>query len=48
MYGDIPTPIGDDFPAFGKAYRDLTNEEYSQATSIAVEGHGALWLPHAL
>jgi hypothetical protein len=45
MNGDIPTPIGDDFPAFGKAYRDLTNQEYSQATSIAVERHHALnWL----
>ena len=45
MCGDIPTPIGDDFPAFGKAYRDLTPEEYSQATSIAVERHRAFnWL----
>jgi Domain of unknown function (DUF4272) len=43
--GDIPNPIGDDFPAFGKAYRDLTNDEYSQATSIAVERHHAFnWL----
>ena len=43
--GDIPTPIGDDFPAFGKAYRELNKEEYTQATSIAVERHHALnWL----
>ena len=43
--GDIPTPIGEDFPTFGKAYRDLTPEEYSRATSIAVERHHAFnWL----
>lgn len=43
--GVIPSPIGDDFPVFGKAYRDLTHEEYSQATSIATERHRALnWL----
>jgi hypothetical protein len=42
---DIPTPIGKDFPAFGKAYGALTVEEYSQATSIAIERHLALnWL----
>jgi hypothetical protein len=43
--GDIPPPIDDDFPAFGKAYRDLTEGEYSRATSIAMERHYALnWL----
>ena len=43
--GVIPSPIGDDFPAFGKAYRDLTQVEYSQTTSIAMERHRALnWL----
>jgi hypothetical protein len=43
--GDIPRPIEGDFPAFGKAYRDLTEEEYSRATSIAMERHYALnWL----
>jgi len=43
--GVIPSPIGDDFPIFGKPYRDATHEEYSQATSIAVERHRALnWL----
>lgn len=43
--GVIPSPIGNDFPAFGKAYRDLTQAEYQQATSIAMERHRALnWL----
>jgi len=43
--GRIPSPIGDDFPVFGKAYRDLTHQEYSQVTSIALERHRALnWL----
>lgn len=43
--GIIPSPIGDDFPAFGKAYRDLSQEEYSTATSIASERHRALnWI----
>lgn len=43
--GLIPTPIGNDFPAFGKAYRDLSLQEYLQATSVAVERHRALnWL----
>ncbi len=43
--GALPAPIGDDFPAFGKAYRDLTKEEFSIATSIAMERHRALnWL----
>jgi hypothetical protein len=42
---DIPPPIDDDFPAFGKAYRDLSEEEYSRANSIAMERHYALnWL----
>jgi uncharacterized protein DUF4272 len=43
--GDIPTPIGNDFPAFNKAYRDLSPEEFSVATSIALERHRAFnWL----
>jgi hypothetical protein len=42
---DIPAPIGNDFPAFGKAYRDLTTEEYSQITSISLERHRAFnWI----
>jgi hypothetical protein len=43
--GDIPPPVREDFPAFGKPYRDLTNAEWSRATSIAMERHFALnWL----
>lgn len=43
--GDIPTPCDGDFPAFGKPYRDLSAEEYSAATSIAMERHRALnWI----
>lgn len=40
--GDIPEPCSGDFPVFGKAYRDLSSEEYLVATSIAVERHRAL------
>jgi uncharacterized protein DUF4272 len=43
--GDTPQPIGDDFPWRGKAYRDLNEDDYSLATSIAIERHFALnWL----
>lgn len=43
--GDIPAPIDGDFPAFGKAYRELTEEEHSEASSIAMERQYALnWL----
>jgi hypothetical protein len=43
--GDIGEPIGADFPLFGKAYREMTDDEYSRATSIAMERHFALnWL----
>jgi hypothetical protein len=43
--GDIPSPIEDDFPAHKKAYRNLTDDEWSQMMSIAVERHRALnWL----
>ncbi len=43
--GAFPAPIGDDFPAFGKPYRELTSEEFSRATSIAMERHRAFnWL----
>lgn len=42
---DIPRPIKHDFPAFGKPYARLTEEEYSICTSIAMERHYALnWL----
>lgn len=30
-------PIGEDFPAFGKSFRELNDDEYSTITSIAVE-----------
>ncbi len=43
--GEIPAPIGDDFPAFGVAYRDLSPEMYITVTSIAMERHKALnWI----
>lgn len=43
--GDLPTTIGDDYPAMGKAYRDLTADEWSVVQSITVERHFALnWL----
>jgi len=43
--GTIPPCIGDDFPARGKAYRDLTPEECSEVRSIAVQRHFTLnWL----
>jgi hypothetical protein len=40
-----PKPIGRDFPVLNKAYKDLTAEEYSILTSIAMERHFSLnWL----
>lgn len=43
--GMIPPCVGDDFPAKGKAYRDLTGEEWSEIRSITAERHFALnWL----
>jgi hypothetical protein len=43
--GDILRPIKHDFPAFGKPYARLTEQEYSVCTSIAMERHYALnWL----
>jgi hypothetical protein len=42
---DIPPPIDGDFPVFGKAYAAVEDEEYSVATSIAMERHFAFnWL----
>jgi len=42
---DLPHPIGSDFPAMGKPYRDLSLEEFAILTSIAQERHKALnWL----
>lgn len=43
--GTIPPCVGDDFPAKGKAYRDLSEDEWSEIRSITVERHFALnWL----
>lgn len=43
--GDIPAAIEGDFPALGKPYRALNEEEFSMATSIAMERHHAFnWL----
>ncbi len=43
--GIIPACMADDFPAKGKAYRDLTDEEWSELRSIALERHRAFnWL----
>ena len=43
--GDLPRPIGADFPAMGKPYRDLSFEEFAMVTSIAQERHKAFnWL----
>ncbi len=43
--GNLATSIGDDFPARGKAYRDLSPGEWSEVRSITVERHFALnWL----
>jgi hypothetical protein len=43
--GVIPPPINGDFPVKGKAYRDLTDEEWSEVRSITMERHFALnWL----
>ena len=43
--GRLEEPIDGDFPAFGKAFRDLTHDELARAGSIALERHHALnWL----
>lgn len=43
--GIFDQPIENDFPVFGKPYRDVSDEELSQLTSIAMERHKALnWL----
>ena len=43
--GLLSHAVDDDFPAFGRAYRDLSAEEWSRARSIARERHFALnWL----
>jgi Domain of unknown function (DUF4272) len=43
--GLLPLPIDGDFPAFGKPYREITEQEFFLATSIAIERHRAFnWL----
>ncbi len=43
--GMIPLPIDADFPAFGKAYRDLDAEQFRRARTIARARHRAFnWL----
>lgn len=43
--GDLPPPVQDDFPAFGKPYAKLRHTERLLAMSIAAERHFALnWL----
>lgn len=43
--GMITQTVADDFPAFGKAYRDLSTDEWSIVTSISMERHRAFnWL----
>ena len=43
--GELKTTRNDDFKALGKAYRDLTDDEWSDVRSITVERHFALnWL----
>lgn len=43
--GSIPAPVDGDFPAYGKAYRDLDDDEYAEATAIAMERHRAFnWM----
>jgi hypothetical protein len=43
--GELRTTRNDDFKALGKAYRDLTDDEWSDVRSITVERHFTLnWL----
>lgn len=43
--GTVASTIDDDFPVKGKAYRDLTEEEWAEVRSISMERHFALnWL----
>ncbi len=43
--GDLSQVIDNDFVAKGKAYRDLTDEEWSEVLSITMERHHALnWI----
>ena len=43
--GVFAQPVEEDFPAFGKPYREVSGQQLSQLTSIAMERHKALnWL----
>ena len=43
--GLLPLPLRGDFPAYGKVYRELSEDERGEAESIAWERHRALnWL----
>ena len=43
--GVFVQPIGGDFPVFGKAFCEVSENELSQLTSIAMERHKAFnWL----
>lgn len=43
--GTFETAIDEDYPAFGKAYRDLSADEWAIVQSITMERHFALnWL----
>jgi len=43
--GDLPQIVDEDWSVFGKAFRDLDPDEYSNITSMCVERHYALnWL----
>ena len=43
--GTFDKMVDEDYPAFGKAYRDLTDEEWTTTRSITMERHFALnWL----
>ena len=45
VQGFLERAVDEDFPAFGRAYRDLSATEWAQARSIAQERHFALnWL----
>jgi hypothetical protein len=43
--GLFDSPIGEDFPTFGKPFREMTVEEFASVTSISMERHKAFnWL----
>jgi hypothetical protein len=43
--GDLDTPVDDDFPAFGRAFRNLDEKEFVLVAMVAHERHRALnWL----